>query len=311
MLQPSSTARLQRCGITIFERGWLSSNNILITGIEGPAALVDAGYCIHAEQTLALVSTALTERPLDLLLNTHLHSDHCGGNAALQARYPGVQTRIPPGLAQAVMDWDTVALTYAPTGQECPRFVFDDLLRPGDRLILGDWKWEVHGAKGHDPHAIILYQPDNGVLLSADALWQNGFGVVFPELEGASAFDEVGETLDLIAELRPAVVVPGHGPAFDDVTEALQRARSRLQRFVASPDQHLRHAQKVLIKFRLLAWQRIERSELLQWAMSTPYLRQAMPQGSEASCSKWLENLLQDLERSKALRLDGDLVINM
>ena len=70
----------------VFERGWLSSNNILFTG-PGPATLVDTGYLTHAAQTLALVERALDGQPLERLINTHLHSDHCGGNAALQARH--------------------------------------------------------------------------------------------------------------------------------------------------------------------------------------------------------------------------------
>jgi glyoxylase-like metal-dependent hydrolase (beta-lactamase superfamily II) len=74
-------------GVTVLERGWLSSNNILIQGT-GPAALIDSGYCTHAPQTLALVKAALGSLPLVTLINTHLHSDHCGGNAALQAAYP-------------------------------------------------------------------------------------------------------------------------------------------------------------------------------------------------------------------------------
>ena len=52
------------------------------------AALVDTGYATHAPQTLALVQQALGARPLDLIVNTHLHSDHCGGNALLQAAWP-------------------------------------------------------------------------------------------------------------------------------------------------------------------------------------------------------------------------------
>ena len=64
-------------GVTVFERGWLSANNILFTG-DGPAGLVDSGYCTHAEQTLGMVQRALAGRPLELLINTHLHSDHCG-----------------------------------------------------------------------------------------------------------------------------------------------------------------------------------------------------------------------------------------
>jgi glyoxylase-like metal-dependent hydrolase (beta-lactamase superfamily II) len=83
-------------GVTVFERGWLSSNNVLICGQAG-CALVDSGYSTHSAQTLALLASALKGRPLDLLLNTHLHSDHCGGNAALQQAYPHLQTRIPAG----------------------------------------------------------------------------------------------------------------------------------------------------------------------------------------------------------------------
>jgi len=72
-------------GVQVFERGWLSSNNILLTDADS-ATLVDSGYFSHAAQTLALLEHALAGRALDRLVNTHLHSDHCGGNAALQAR---------------------------------------------------------------------------------------------------------------------------------------------------------------------------------------------------------------------------------
>lgn len=73
--------------ITVLERGWLSANNILFIG-QHDTAIVDTGYCSHAEQTVELVRDALAGRRLDRLLNTHLHSDHCGGNAALQKPGP-------------------------------------------------------------------------------------------------------------------------------------------------------------------------------------------------------------------------------
>src|SRR3990167_411179 len=88
--------------ITVFERGWLSSNNILFIGQRSGTALVDTGYCTHSAQTLALVQSALGGRPLEHILNPPLHSDHCGGNAALQQAWPGVQTAIPPGQAAHV-----------------------------------------------------------------------------------------------------------------------------------------------------------------------------------------------------------------
>ena len=80
----------------VFERGWLSSNNILLLN-DSESVLVDSGYCTHVSQTIQLVKTVLQDRPLDLLLNTHLHSDHCGGNAALQVQFPALRTHIPPG----------------------------------------------------------------------------------------------------------------------------------------------------------------------------------------------------------------------
>lgn len=301
---------LARAGVTVFERGWLSANNVLVQG-DGPTALVDSGYGSHAAQTTSLVAQALGAQSLDLLLNTHLHSDHCGGNAALKNMYPTLQTLIPPGLASAVSTWDEDLLTYSATGQHCPRFVQDGLLVPGTSLRLGSWTWEIHGAKGHDPHSIVMFQPENRLLLSADALWQNGFGVVFPELEGKSAFEEVGETLDLIEVLAPTTVVPGHGSVFQDVSEALGRARSRLKQFKSDPERHLRHAHKVLIKFRLLEWQQIEYDELFAWAVKTPYLRNAMPIGELASQRQWLHRLLSELEHSNALHIEGELVLNV
>ena len=56
---PAATTALPP-GVRVFERGWLSSNNVLIDGPEG-ATLVDSGYASHAAQTVALVEQALQE----------------------------------------------------------------------------------------------------------------------------------------------------------------------------------------------------------------------------------------------------------
>ena len=250
-------------GVVVFERGWLSANNILLQGSQG-AALVDSGYCTHAEQTLALVKGALGGRPLDLLLNTHLHRDHCGGNAALQSRYPALETRIPPGQAEYVRHWNPVALTYVPTGQQCPPFKIEGLLEPGKELSLADRNWQIHASPGHDPHSVILFEPQSRTLISADSLWENGFGVIFQELEGEQAFDQVADTLDLIESLAPLVVIPGHGKVFAHVEQSLAAARRRLDGFVRDPMKHATHAARVLLKFRLLELQRLSLAECAQ-----------------------------------------------
>lgn len=234
----------------VFERGWLSSNNVLFID-KNSTALIDSGYATHAPQTVALVAHALQGRALDRLINTHLHSDHCGGNAALQRAY-GCRITIPAAEADKVRAWNEDELTYAATGQQCERFSFDDTLKPGDAIPLGGMAWQALGAPGHDPHSLIFYCPDERILISADALWENGFGVVFPELDGESGFAEVRATLELIASLDVRLVIPGHGTPFTEVDKALATAFSRVDYFVADPVRNAQNAIKVLLKFLLL-----------------------------------------------------------
>lgn len=292
----------------VLERGWLSSNNIVFVGRDR-TALVDSGYLTHAPQTLALIKHALQGRPLDLLVNTHLHSDHCGGNAAVQQAY-ACRTLIPAAEADKVRAWDETALTYASTGQQCARFTFDDTIAPGDVLELGDLDWQVLGAPGHDPHSLILYSPQERILISADALWENGFGVIFPELDGESGFAETRATLALIATLDIRLVIPGHGAPFTDVSKALDTAFSRIDYLAADPVRNAQNAVKVLLKFLLLERQRLPLSDVLRlmsdirlFATSNQrYLHQ-----SEPHLVQWT---IGQLVRAGAAAVEGDMLVN-
>lgn len=297
-------------GVQVFERGWLSSNNVLFVGKEG-CALVDSGYCMHSAQTLELIEAALDRRPLDFLLNTHLHSDHCGGNAALQSRYPELQTLIPPGMARYVEHWDPVALTYVPTGQQCPQFRISGVFEPGAAITLGGLPWDVLAAPGHDPHSIILFEPKSRTLISADAFWEDGFGVVFPELEGQSAFEEVAATLDVIESLHPLVVIPGHGRVFSYGERSLSTARRRLEGFAKDPARHARHAAKVLLKFKLLELQQLTLTDFTAWALVTPYFTLVQQRWfPDVEAASWVRELAFDLARSGAARLEADTIFN-
>jgi len=260
---------------------------------------------------VALVQAALGEQPLDQLLNTHLHSDHCGGNAALQAAYPALHTLIPPGLAGAVKEWSTEALSFEATGQSCPPFGFDALLVPGTALSLGGRMWQVHAAPGHDPHAVVLFEPEARLLISADALWESGFGVVFPELEGKDAFDSVGATLDLIASLKPLTIIPGHGRPFSELERALQTARARLDYFQRKPQRHRNYAAKVLLKFKLLELQHTRISVLTQWAANTPYLVHiGRAFFADTPLHTVVEDWIAQLVSAGAAAFDGDVLRN-
>jgi glyoxylase-like metal-dependent hydrolase (beta-lactamase superfamily II) len=297
-------------GMHVLERGWLSSNNIVFTSGE-ESILVDSGYCTHSAQTLLLVEGILGSRPLDTLVNTHLHSDHCGGNSALQIRYPAMKTLIPPGQAEQVRDWDAVALTYLPTGQLCPKFQFNQTLQPGTLIQFGASSWEVHAAAGHDPHSVVFFEPVEKILISADALWENGFGVVFPELEGENAFTDVSATLDLIERLGPLVVVPGHGRNFIYTPTILKSAHQRLSAFVNNPSRHAHHAAKVLLKFKLLEIQQQPLEVFVQWAVTTSYLQVIHTKFfSGTPTSQWITSLCEELVNTGAARMDRTHITN-
>lgn len=295
--------------IRVFERGWLSSNNVLLVD-DDCAAIVDTGYATHAQQTLALVRQALGERPLDLIVNTHLHSDHCGGNALLQSSWP-CRTLIPASEAGAVSEWDETRLSFRATAQTCERFGFTGTIAPGTTLRLGALDWQVLGAPGHDPHSLMLYCADERVLISADALWENGFGVIFPELEGESGFAEEQAVLEAIAALDVRLVIPGHGAPFTNVGQALDRAFSRVAWLRADPARNAKNALKVLIVFKLLDVRAMSFATLLQMLDDAAVMRAAAsmlkPRGEWPALVK---TLVDELAAGNGpLMVDGEQIV--
>ncbi len=308
MSRPAELSLTLPASMRVFQRGWLSSNNILFLGRD-ETTLIDSGYATHAEQTLELVRHALQGRKLDRLVNTHLHSDHCGGNAALQREY-GCTTLIPQAEADKVRAWDEELLSYRATAQQCPRFDFDATLAPGDVLTMGDLEWQALAAPGHDPHALILYCASERILISGDALWENGFGVIFPELEGESGFDEVRATLALISTLDVRLVIPGHGAPFIDVAGALARASSRLDYLAGDPVRNAENAIKVLLKFLLLEHRSIALDEVERMMAEIGLVREANRRYLQRKPAELAQWAIGQLQRAGAADVVGSCLHN-
>lgn len=305
------TTHLLPPGIEVFERGWLSANNIFHFGQED-VSLVDSGYCAHQNLTLDLVRNALKKHhlpSLNKLVNTHLHSDHCGGNAALAKSFD-CAVYIPAAEEVAVKGWNTALLSYDNLGQECPRFAHHGLLIPGEEILLGRYVWKVLAAPGHDPHSVMLYQADHRTLISADALWEEGFGVIFPELWGETGFEEVAQTLDLIETLPVDLVIPGHGAPFIDVAKSIATARSRLDYLASDPDRNARHGAKVLLKYRLLEWRSRNMTQVNDWIANTPALISAAKL-LNMDMDEFIQWLPKALVKSGAAKLEGDTLIDL
>ena len=76
----------------------------------------------------------------------------------------------------------------------------------------------------------MFHAPRERILISGDALWEDGFGVLFPQLSGRECtFAETRRTLDSIAALDLRLVIPGHGEPFEAV--ARQNGKGIFGRF--------------------------------------------------------------------------------
>ena len=261
--------------LIVFQRDWLSSNNLLCLG-DAPA-LIDTGHVKHADATVQRVRAALGRRPLADIAHTHLHSDHCGGTGALQAAWPQARTWVPAPSLPHVQAWDEDQLTFGDTAQRCARFAAQHALTPGQTVRLGQRDWQVHAAPGHDALAVLLFEPQHGVLVAGDAMWEHGVGVIFPHIDGSDGFDTFNDTLALIARLDPALVVPGHGAPFSRadgaIEAAMARARARIEQFNANPAAHALYAAKVLIKYQLLDAEAMPHAEFERWLDQARALR--------------------------------------
>ncbi len=270
---PATLAQLQT---QVLVRGWLSANNIVFQGDAHGGSVVDSGYISHAPQTLALIERALAGAPLAELVNTHLHSDHCGGNAALVQRWPSVRISVPAASRGKLQPWDEAQLSYRETGQRCEPFTPQAYIADGDTLQLGGRDWQVHAARGHDNDAVLLFEPETATLISGDALWENRLAIIFPELSGDPGFDAAFDALALIERLQPRLVLPGHGQPFTDAAAALAASRQRLQAFAASPIRHRQHAARALLVYHLLEHRVRPRLALIDFMAATPIFLKAL-----------------------------------
>ena len=288
-------------------RDWLNANHILLKGRDR-TVLVDSGYGRDATITLAKVSAELAGTPLDWLVNTHCHSDHMGGNAAVR-RAHACGLSIPAGEAPLIEAWNEQALWLSYADQRCERFAFDDTIAPGDVLDWGDLAWRAIAAPGHDMGALMFHCEEERLLISGDALWENGFGVLLPGPGREERLAAARSTLESIAGLDVGTVIPGHGAPFSNVAEALERSLRRLEAFERDELRMARHVLKVMFVFSLLDRQRLPLGRIPEYLATVPLYADFNARYFQLSDVALADLIVGELERAGAVKKSNGYLI--
>lgn len=300
--------------VRVVVRGWLNCNQIVLRG-EPENVVIDSGYGRHAGRTLDLLrgAPALGPLHLDRLINTHCHSDHMGGNALLRRTYR-CRITIPAGEVRHVEPWTEQSCWAEMTDQYVERFDFDDTIAHDNSFEGGGLTWHAREAPGHDMDALMFWCEEEGILITGDALWENGLGFVWPESDSGSGSHIAAalETLDRIESLKPRIVIPGHGEPFAGIDAALDRARGRLQAFARHPEKNARHVVKVMFVFALLDRGRMAVADLPGYLESVPVSRDMKERYLSGDFNTLAERTLAQLLKAKAVTVeDGWITPNM
>lgn len=191
---------------------------------DGAALVIDTRTTPSHARELQADIRAVTSAPVEVVVNTHAHSDHCFGNSlfdpvTIWGQRGAVRwlertgERQRAGLAGQIPD----------LAEDLAGVVF----RPPDRLVDERATLEIGGRRvelsfhgpAHTDHDLVVAVPDAGVVFAGDIVEEGNapwFGDGDPEAWPV--------TLGAFLAARPeAIVVPGHGAVVDRAFVAAQR----------------------------------------------------------------------------------------
>jgi len=166
------------------------------------AVVIDAG------NDAPRIVECLRKRDLvpELILNTHGHFDHVGGNAALKDLFP-VPLMIHRDDVQLSQQASQHAAVYGLSVSDSP--LPDKELLGGEFLRFGEEQLAVLHTPGHSPGGVCFYR--EGLLVSGDTLFAGSIGRT--DLPGGNHQQLLQSIREKLAVLPPQTrVLPGHGP---------------------------------------------------------------------------------------------------
>jgi len=283
-----------------------SANRILLTGRH--PVLVDTGYGSDFELLVQeLASAGLRPEALSVVVNTHWHSDHVGGNYRLQHRH-GVPIAAAREDAVAVNARDPQACLAVWLDQPIEPYHVDRPINSGDRISAGEAEWQVIATPGHTPSHLSFFQPDERLLIVGDALHADDIGWINLPLEGSSAIDQALRSVEALAALPARLALSGHGPLITDPPATLARAHERYTKLRNDPVPAGWHALKRIFAYALMLYDGIPVAEVDSYLARRAWLADYAANVFRMDASQLSRDLLTEMRRSGAVvERDGRL----
>ena len=188
-------------------------NNPAFVVADTGVIVVDPGSSVHTGNMLLREIRKVTDLPVIAVFDTHVHGDHWLGNDAIQRAFPDADIYAHHKMISMVdggegQNWLDLMHNMTKGATDGTKIVnARDALKGGEDLSIGGHQFQIiHRGQAHTVTDImILYKEDN-VLFTGD----NVSNKRLIRLVDASFKGSI-ETIDAAKDLKPAVVVPGHG----------------------------------------------------------------------------------------------------
>jgi len=180
----------------------LDCNTYVIRG--SPGIIVDPGSGMSLPALLeGLSRDGIRPGDIGLIVNTHLHGDHCAANEGFREA-SGASISLHPLQKQY---YDVAVLETARVFGLPPAVFTEDGILDGDTVSAGDTEWRLIPSPGHSPDSICYYCPQEKVLICGDVIFDKNTGRV--DLPGGNAA-ALRQSIEDLAQLEVAWLLPGH-----------------------------------------------------------------------------------------------------
>ncbi len=208
-------------------RNFISNAAFVVTS-EGVVVIDGLGSPALAEELIAAIRK-VTSQPIRYVIVTHYHADHVYG---LQA-FKGVGAEVVAHRSgQAYLNSETAQLRLVasrvelyPWIDERTRLVAADRWLDNDAAItLGGETFRIqHVGPAHTPEDLVVHAERAGVLFAGDLVFRGRIPFV-GQADSRQWIASLGRLLDM----KPRVIVPGHGPISREPLPDLQLTRDYL-----------------------------------------------------------------------------------